>query len=361
MFQANNIKKWFRLFLYTGVILIMSEGVGQADPQWGKWKKDHCSKPGYRQYSSVLENIPFGHSWEVTCRATPVNKQKGIQGLPYDPKLSRPPRCITKSMMWGEIDVRDKSCDVKISAPKMQWGAFKKDHCTQNNKRQWSSVLHGIPPSMSWQEACSAAARVPYAKGSYPKPLIDRLTVTKGEDPNSSLPDRCKEAKTMGMSTGIWGEFDIADNSCKINYSDLTWGTWADKGCVHVNLSLSEQGTPSGPKDLRQYASVLWGIPPGYSWENACKNMPVRIEAGVNSIVRDRADVCVRSSMNDLLKAGNLIAATGAGLISGIGTPASIGIAATGAAIDLVLSNEEAGAINMWGLVYVDDGSCPVQ
>jgi hypothetical protein len=89
--------------------------------------------------------------------------------------------------------------------------------------------------------------------------------------------------------------------------------------------------------------------------------MPVRIEAGVNSIVRDRADVCVRSSMNDLLKAGNLIAATGAGLISGIGTPASIGIAATGAAIDLVLSNEEAGAINMWGLVYVDDGSCPVQ
>ncbi|MGE3937557.1 MAG: hypothetical protein AB7F90_02680 [Nitrospirales bacterium] len=214
---------------------------------------------------------------------------------------------------------------------------------------------------MSWQEACSAAAGVPYAKGSYPKALLDRLTVIKGEDPNSSLPDRCKEAKTMGMSTGIWGEFDIADNSCKINYNDLTWGTWADKGCVHVNLSLSEQGTPSGPKDLRQYASVLWGIPPGYSWENACKNMPVRIEAGVNSIVRDRADLCVRSSMNDLLKAGNLIAATGAGLISGIGTPASIGIAATGAAIDLVLSNEEAGAINMWGLVYVDDGSCPVQ
>ncbi len=135
MFQANNIKKCFSLILSAGVILIMSAGVGHADPQWGKWKKDHCSKPGYRQYSSVLENIPFGHAWEVTCRATPVNKQKGIQGLPNDLKLARPPRCITKSMMWGEIDMRDKSCDVKIAAPKIQWGVFKKDHCTQNNKR----------------------------------------------------------------------------------------------------------------------------------------------------------------------------------------------------------------------------------
>jgi hypothetical protein len=263
--------------------------------------------------------------------------------------------------MWGEVDIRDASCDARKAAPKLKWGAFKKDHCTQPNKRQWSSVLEGIPSSMSWEAACSSSAGISYTKGRYAKSLDDRLTVTKGEDPASSSPDRCKKSKALGIDVAIWGEFDVEDSSCKINYSDLNWGSWADKGCVHVNLSLSAQGTPSGPKDLRQYASVLWGIPAGYSWESACKNMPVRIESGANSIVRDHADLCVRSTLNDLLKVSNLIAATGAGLIPGIGTAAAIGIVATGAAIDLVLSNEEVGGVNMWGLVYVDDGTCPQQ
>lgn len=360
MFQShNNVKKYLKLFFFTLVLLILNSGLSHAEPRWGKWKRDHCSKPGYRQYSSVLEHIPFGHSWEVTCRATPVNKQKGIRGLPHDPKLGRPARCKNSGMMWGEIDIRDRSCDIKRSAPQMKWGAFKKDHCTQPGKRQWSSVLHGIPGNMSWKEACSASERAPFTPGSYPKGLIDRLTITKGENPNSSRPDRCKEAKALGISTSVWGEFDIDDKSCKIDYSQLKWGSWKDNGCVHVNLSLSAEGTPAGPKDLRQYASVLWGIPPGYSWESACENMEVKIEAGPHSIARDRADICVRSTMNDVIKAGTLLATTAASLIPNLGVAATVGIVAADTAIDLVLSNEDVGGINMWGLVHVDDGSCP--
>ena len=287
MFQSHStVKKYFELFLLTLALLIENPGLSHAEPKWGKWKKDHCSKPGYRQYSSVLEQIPFGHSWEITCRATPVNAQKGIRGLPRDPNLARPSRCINKGMMWGEIDIPDRTCIRERSAPQMKWGAFKKDHCTQPGKRQWSSVLHGIPGGMSWKEACSASEGAPFPRGSYPKALIDRLTISKGENPQSSRPDRCKEAKTLGMSTGVWGEFDIDDTSCTINYTNLNWGAWKDNGCVHVNLSLSAQGTPAGAKDLRQYASVLWGIPPGYSWESACEHMPVEIKAGPHSIVR---------------------------------------------------------------------------
>lgn len=358
MHRANN---FFKMAVFFLVVLLLSPGVSDAAPKWGKWKRDHCSKPGYRQYSSVLRDIPFGHSWEVTCRSTPVNRQKGIAGLPSDPGLSRAHRCKTKTQMWGEVDIRDASCDAQKVAPQLKWGAFKKDHCTQPNKRQWSAVLEGIPANMSWEAACSASAGIPYTRGSYTQALNDRLTLTQGEDPASSIPDRCKKSKALGVSTRMWGEFDIEDSSCQITYSDLNWGAWADKGCVHVNISLSAQGTPSGPRDLRQYTSVLWGIPDGYSWENACKNMPVRIEAGANSIVRDNADLCMRSTMNDLLKVGTLVAATAAGLIPGLGTAAAIGVAGTGAAIDLVLSNVEAGGVNMWGVVYVDDGTCSQQ
>ena len=42
-------------------------------PYWGSFKDDGCKSKGFRQYSSVLYNIPSGQSWEDWCRHFPAD------------------------------------------------------------------------------------------------------------------------------------------------------------------------------------------------------------------------------------------------------------------------------------------------
>lgn len=66
------------------------------------------------------------------------------------------------------------------------WGPFKDDGCRAANARQFSSVLWAIPPGQSWEDTC------------WRTPGFDRR-----------VPDRCVNAGGQ-----MWGEWDVADNSC---------------------------------------------------------------------------------------------------------------------------------------------------
>ena len=70
--------------------------------RWDKPKRDYCTGPGKRQYSSILRDIPPGQSWEVACRQASAN----IQGTYFE----RPNRCQKNFQMWGEFEINDASC-----------------------------------------------------------------------------------------------------------------------------------------------------------------------------------------------------------------------------------------------------------
>ena len=42
-------------------------------PYWGSFKDDGCKSKGFRQYSSVLWDIPNGQSWENWCKYFPAD------------------------------------------------------------------------------------------------------------------------------------------------------------------------------------------------------------------------------------------------------------------------------------------------
>lgn len=71
--------------------------------QWGPTKEDACTKPGYRQHSAILWNIPWGQDWEQACFSHP-NTIKGHY-------FAKPHRCKhSGTNMWGEWDVPDGRC-----------------------------------------------------------------------------------------------------------------------------------------------------------------------------------------------------------------------------------------------------------
>lgn len=77
-------------------------------PRWGDFQKDGQSKPGFRQYSSILWDIPWGVSWEQTCNNMPAV----VRGHQF----SRPTRCINNGInMWGEFDVPDSTFQSPVS------------------------------------------------------------------------------------------------------------------------------------------------------------------------------------------------------------------------------------------------------
>ena len=70
---------------------------------WGPFQSGLCSAQGYRQYSAILWNIPWGWSWERACQTTP-GSPAGISPRP-------PNRCVNTGLnMWGQWDVPDTSC-----------------------------------------------------------------------------------------------------------------------------------------------------------------------------------------------------------------------------------------------------------
>ncbi len=186
---------------------------------WGNFKKDNCTKPGYRQYSAVLEGIPFGQSWEKAC----ASKDATITGHYF----AKPDRCRNQGpgiAMWGEFDVLDNSC-------KAQWGSFQRGACTAIGKRKYSAQILNVPPGQTWENACAA-------------------TPAKVQGQSFATPSRCRNTGV----TGEWGEFDVADSSCQAH-----WGSFQRSEC-----------------NKREYSAQLI-VPDGLSWETTCAATPATV------------------------------------------------------------------------------------
>ena len=73
---------------------------------WGSFESGPCVGDGLRQYSSVLEGIPSGESWESRCANGPKTV---IEGQTFD----RPSSCVNAGPginIWGFFDLKDASC-----------------------------------------------------------------------------------------------------------------------------------------------------------------------------------------------------------------------------------------------------------
>ena len=154
--------------------------------RWGDFKKDTCTKPGYRQYSAILWDVPFGGSWEKAC----ASQSATINGQNF----SHPDRCKnTGTNEWGEFDVPDSSCQAHWSIP--QKGA-----CVANGKRTYSAQILDVPPSQSWENAC----------GSTPETVLGHTF---------STPSQCRN---VGLA-GEWGDFYMPDDTCEVHLVPSQW------------------------------------------------------------------------------------------------------------------------------------------
>lgn len=124
------------------------------------------------------------------------------------------------------------------------------------------------------------------------------------------------------------------------------WGSFRDDGCIKVNN-----------RRVRQYQSVLWGIPWGHSWEDACQKMP----ADINGVHFNHPNICAKSSIAATL-GGLATALGGTGLtVSASGAP-PVGMAISGVGVALgtatfFVNLAGGGALNMWGIFWVE-GVC---
>ena len=113
------------------------------------------------------------------------------------------------------------------------------------------------------------------------------------------------------------------------------WGDFKDNGCVE--------------KDLRSYSAVLWDIPWGQSWEVACANQP----ATVAGQYFPHPTVCVKSSVVDVVG----ITAAVISFPGIVYPPAGVAGAVLGASA-IAMDKGGVGALNMWGVFYVQDPRC---
>ena len=112
----------------------------------------------------------------------------------------------------------------------------------------------------------------------------------------------------------------------------VKWGDFKDNGCVG--------------KNLRSYSAVLWDIPWGQSWEDTCS----KTSATVAGNYFPRPTQCVKTNVVDAVSLAGLIVS-----IPGIVyPPAGVAGVVIGSAAS-VMSLKGVGALNMWGVFYVQD------
>ncbi len=143
-----------------------------------------------------------------------------------------------------------------------QWGPFKKE-CVGDAVAKYSAILHGIPPGQSWERACAS-----------------KDAVINGR--RHANPTRC-----VNTRAAMWGEFVVqGDESCRQPRAELRWGEFKDNGCVIFD----NKGW-----GMRSFSSVLWGIPPGQSWEATCARTPATV-AGKNFA---HPTACVKADLKE--------------------------------------------------------------
>ena len=131
------------------------------------------------------------------------------------------------------------------------------------------------------------------------------------------------------------------------NFSQAShWGEWKDNGCKYAD-----------GVGYREYASVLWGIPWGHSWERACRNKSGSFlsATGIN-VSFDRPSGCVKSTIADAAKFVTSIGSIAIGVVSA-GAGAAVGAGAL-SAVAMLDHTDGWPAVNMWGIVNVPGDGC---
>src|SRR2546425_10235523 len=97
------------------------------------------------------------------------------------------------------------------------WGTFQKDQCRAPGTRQYSSKLLNV--SGSWEAACTSTS-----------------ATVAGQ--SFSSPTRCVNKGAFGM----WGEFDVSDNTWVAGWGGLEWGAWRAPGLCKISSRLGNMG-----------------------------------------------------------------------------------------------------------------------
>ena len=118
----------------------------------------------------------------------------------------------------------------------------------------------------------------------------------------------------------------------------MNWGTFKDNGCVTYKNG-----------KFRVYSSVLWGIPPGHSWEVACAKMPAKV--GGQHFAHPTA--CVKTSVVDAVGITSAVL----GVPGLFFPPAGVAGAVIGASA-IAMDKAGIGGLNMWGVFYVQSPKC---
>jgi hypothetical protein len=198
------------------------------------------------------------------------------------------------------------------------WGDWQVT-CTAHDEATYSAILWDIPFGASWEQTCR-----------------DMRTTIRGV--TYSTPSACLN---VGPGISMWGEFHgVPEPSCRAH-----WGDLRDDGCV----------PGAGFSGLRQYSAILWDVPPGTTWEDACS----LTGASVAGVWHPHPAVCLQSDFSWLGSIVSIIAGAAVGVVTV--NPAA-GVAA-GVAVDVAfLAADEAtggfGAMNQWGVFYAVDATC---
>lgn len=170
------------LFVFMTVLVF---AVQTQAAQWGSLRDNGCDaqRPGKRQFSAVLWNIPWGQPWIGTCQQTP-----GPEGAPIFSSLPR--HCEEGwGNVWGNWSVPDSSCGCDCQGA--HWGGFSFGCCGPGGQGTgtYSAILWDIPWGQSWECCCRQIPGSP--AGITPR-----------------TPDRCITGINM------WGEWDVPDPLC---------------------------------------------------------------------------------------------------------------------------------------------------
>jgi len=120
----------------------------------------------------------------------------------------------------------------------------------------------------------------------------------------------------------------------------LQWGEFKDNGCVG--------------NGLHSYSSVLWDIPWGQSWETTCAETDAMVPTSFGEMYFSHPTQCVKTSIVDAV---NILAYL-------VGFPGLVYPAAGVAGVVIgsvaqILEFADWGALNMWGVFYIQDPGCP--
>jgi hypothetical protein len=206
------------------------------------------------------------------------------------------------------------------SAAAANWGKFQKQ-CVGDGVAKYSAVLQGIPPGQSWERACAASA-----------------ATINGQ--RHARPTNC-----VNRRTAMWGEFVVPDRSCARPKEQLRWGSFKDNGCVTID------GRGIG---MRSYSSVLWGIPPGQSWEATC----ARTGATVAGHQFSHPTACVKADLKEVAEVTRTVAKA-IGKVAKSTKHPKLYIAAKTTALIATIAGKVNPALNIWGVFYVEDRQCP--